>query len=130
MSMTFSCSPWTEAVRSPLVQHPANDVIFDWTPDGKRILFGSDRSGTMGAWWIRIADGKPDGPPELVKPDLGQDVRPMGFTRDGSYYYGVRTGMSDVYIAEVDFASGRVLAQPDSGHAALRGLQQRTRLVG
>ncbi len=40
----------------------------------------------------------------------------MGFTRDGSYYYGVRTGMSDVYIAEVDLASGRVLAQPDSGH--------------
>ena len=96
----------------PLIQNPANDLIFDWTPDGKRILFGSDRSGTMGAWWIRIADGKADGPPELVKPDLGQDVRPMGFTRDGSYYYGVRTGMSDVYIAEVDLASGRVMAQP------------------
>jgi Tol biopolymer transport system component len=96
----------------PLVRHPANDVVFDWTPDGKRILFGSDRSGTMGAWWIPIAGEKPEGTPELVKPDLGQDVRPMGFTRDGSYYYGVRTGMSDVYIAELDFASGRVLVPP------------------
>jgi Tol biopolymer transport system component len=95
-----------------VVRHPANDVLFDWTPDGKRLLFASDRSGTMGAWWIQVADGQPVGTPELVKPDLGQDVRPLGFTRDGSYYYEVRTRMSDVYIAEVDFASGRVLAPP------------------
>lgn len=97
---------------TPLVQHPANDVVFDWTPDGKRILFGSDRSGTMGAWWIQIADGKPNGTPELVKPDLGQDVWPMGFTRDGSYYYAIRTGMSEVYIAELDLATGKLLAAP------------------
>jgi Tol biopolymer transport system component len=97
---------------TPAVQHTANDVVFDWTPDGKRLLFGSNRSGTMGAWWIQVADGKPDGTPELVKPDLGQDVWPMGFTRDGSYFYNVRTGMSDVYIAELDLASGRVLAPP------------------
>jgi Tol biopolymer transport system component len=66
----------------------------------------------MGAWWIQIADGKPKGTPELVKPDLGQDVTPMGFTQDGSYYYSVRTGMSDVYIAELDLATGRLLAAP------------------
>ncbi len=96
----------------PLVQHPGNDVMFDWTPDGKRILFGSDRSGSMGAWWIEIADGQPRGTPELVKPDLGQDVRPMSFTHDGSYYYWVRTGMRDVYVAELDLATGRRLAEP------------------
>ena len=95
-----------------MVQHASNDVLFDWSPDGNRLLFGSDRSGTMGAWSIRVADGQPAGVPELVKPDLGQSVRPLGMTRDGSFYYEVRTGMSDVYIAEVDFASGRVLAQP------------------
>jgi Tol biopolymer transport system component len=97
---------------TPLVQHPANDVVFDWTPDGKGILFGSDRGGTMSAWWIRSVDGKPSGVPELIKPDLGQDVDPMGFTRDGSYYYSVRTGMSDVSIAELDLVSGRVLVPP------------------
>jgi Tol biopolymer transport system component len=95
-----------------VVRHPANDVLFDWTPDGRRLLFGSDRSGAMGAWWIEIADGQPSGAPTLVKPDLGQDVRPMGFARDGSYYYEVRTRMTDVYIAGVDFASGRTLAPP------------------
>jgi Tol biopolymer transport system component len=95
-----------------LVQHPANDVMFDWTPDGKRILFGSDRSGTTGAWWIRVAEGKPSGAPELVKADLGQDVKPMGFTQDGSYYYSVRLGMREVYVGELDLATGSRLAEP------------------
>jgi Tol biopolymer transport system component len=101
-----------EGRETPVVRHPANDVLFDWTPDGKRILFGSDRTGTMGAWWIQIADGKPKGTPELVKPDLGLHVWPMGFTQNGSYYYSVETQMSDVYIAELDLATGRLLAPP------------------
>ena len=96
----------------PLVQHPANDLMFDWTPDGKRILFGSDRSGTMSAWVIQAADGKPQGTPEMVKPDLGQDVVPMGFAQDGSYYYSVRSGMSEVYVGELDLATGSQLAGP------------------
>jgi len=95
-----------------VVQHPANDVLFDWTPDGKKLLFGSDRSGTMGAWWVTMAGGQAEGVPEVVKPDLGQDARPIGFTRDGSYFYHGRTNLSDVSIAEVDFASGRLLAPP------------------
>jgi Tol biopolymer transport system component len=95
-----------------VVQHPANDVLFDWTPDGKRLLFASDRSGTMGAWWVTMAGGQAEGVPEVVKPDLGQDARPVGFTRDGSYYYHGRTNLSDVFITEIDLASGRVLAPP------------------
>lgn len=95
-----------------VVQHPANDRLFDWTPDGKKLLFGSDRSGTTGLWSIALAGGQPIGAPEIVRPDLGQDVRPLGFTRDGSYYYRSRTEMSDVFITEVDFASGRLLSPP------------------
>lgn len=96
----------------PLVQHPANDVNPDWTPDGKGILFHSNRTGTMGAWWIQVDEGHSRGTPELVKPDLGLDLSPMGFTRKGSYYYGVHTEMSDVYIAEVDLATGKLVSAP------------------
>lgn len=97
---------------TPLVQHPANDLHPDWTPDGKRILFLSDRTGAMGAWWIQVAEGKSQGTPELIKPDLGPNFRPMGFTRNGSYYYSVRTDMSDVYIAELELATGRLISAP------------------
>ena len=95
----------------PLVEHPADDVLLGWTPDGNNILFASDRSGSMGAWILRVADGKPQGSPELVKQDIGQ-AEPIGFTRTGSYYYGLEIGTSDVYTAEFDPAAGRVLTQP------------------
>jgi len=66
----------------------------------------------MGVWWIKVAGGEPVSAPEVLKPDIGQDVRPIGFTRDGAYYYQGRTNLSDVFLAEVDFASGRVLSPP------------------
>ena len=93
-----------------LVEHPADDQLLGWTPDGNHILFASDRSGTMSAWLQRVSDGKPQGPPELVKQDIGQ-AQPIGFTRAGSFYYGLVIGTSDVYTAEFDPATGRVATQ-------------------
>jgi Tol biopolymer transport system component len=95
----------------PLVQHPASDLLIDWSPDGRYILFSSDRGGTNDAWLVAVKDGMPLGDPQLVKKDLGR-IAPMGIARDGSFYYGVDTGGREVYLAEVDPASGRVLAAP------------------
>lgn len=94
-----------------LVQHPANDLMPVWAPDGKRILFASDRTGSMGLWVIQVADGKPQGSAELVKPDIGASVL-MGFTRNGAFYYGTETGTSDVYIAALDAKTGKVAGSP------------------
>jgi Tol biopolymer transport system component len=95
----------------PLVEHPADDLLLGWTPDGNHILFASDRSGTMSAWLLRVSDGKAQGPPELVKQDIGQ-AQPIGFTRSGAFYYGLEIGNSDVYTAEFDPAAGKVATQP------------------
>jgi Tol biopolymer transport system component len=94
-----------------LVEHPADDRLLGWTPEGSHILFASDRSGSMSAWMIRVADGKPQGSPELVKQDIGR-VYPIGFTRAGSFYYGLVIGTSDVYTAEFDSVAGKVLTEP------------------
>lgn len=96
---------------TPLVEHSGDDFVLGWAPDGKRILFASDRSGVFSAWAIAVADGKPQGAPELVKPDIG-NIEPMGFTRTGAFYYGLSTGMPDVYIATLDPATGRVETPP------------------
>lgn len=85
----------------PLVQHPAIDYGPVWTPDGKAVLFASDRRGNTDLWAIQVAEGKPQGMPRLLKPDMG-NVMPLGFSRDGSYYYGVRTGTEDVHVAELN----------------------------
>ena len=97
-----------------LVEHPADDYVLGWAPDGKNILFASDRTGTLGIWLIAVADGKPQGVPELVNPDIGRRFLPLGFTRKGSFYYGIKGGLiRDVYFAELDPETGKILAPPE-----------------
>ena len=95
----------------PVVEHPANDFVLGWAPDGKNILFGSDRTGNYDLWRIQIADGKPQGNPKLVKSGVGPVV-PLGFTRKGSFYYGVSQKGNDVYVAELDPQTGEILVPP------------------
>ncbi len=104
----------------PLVEHPADDVLLGWSPDGSQILFASDRSGSTSAWTLRLADGKPQGSPELVKQDIGQAI-PLGFTRAGSYYYELMSGTSDIYTAEFDPVTGRVSSLPQKATQRFTG---------
>jgi Tol biopolymer transport system component len=108
----------------PLVKHPANDLYPVWTPDGRSVLFASDRTGTLGAWIIQVADGKPLGQPELVKPDMGR-MFPIGFTRNGSFFYGLEASSNDIYTAEVDFATGKLLSQPTTATQRFVGSNSR-----
>jgi len=97
----------------PLIEHPADDRVLDWTPDGRHVLFTSDRSGSPCVWLIAIADGMAVGIPKLVKPDIGQKFIPMGFAKDDSFYYGCGGGrVSDVYTARLDPQTGKVLIPP------------------
>jgi Tol biopolymer transport system component len=107
----------------PLVEHPANDQFPIWAPDGKSILFTSDRSGTMGVWVIPMADAKAQGPPVMVKKDIGRFL-PLGFSRKGSFYYGLRTGTEDAYVASLDPATGKVLESPRPVSKLLAGINR------
>lgn len=103
----------------PLVAHPADDCLLGWTPDGKSILFSSDRSGTWDAWIQPIKNGYAAGDPRLIRRDFGDPkIVPMGFTRDGSFYYGIRISLDDIYILSLDPATGGTAARAEK--AALR----------
>jgi len=96
----------------PLAKHPADDYLLGWTPDGKRILFASARTGTYGLWAIQVSGGKSQEYPELITSDVGA-IRSMGFTQEGNFYYQPPKGYGhDIYIAELDPATGRVIAAP------------------
>ncbi len=95
----------------PLVQHPADDRILGWVPDGKGVLFASDRSGQWGVWFLQVVDGKPKGSPESIRPDLG-NIEPLGFTRSGSFFYGRESGGMDAYLAALDPTDSRLLTAP------------------
>jgi Tol biopolymer transport system component len=94
-----------------LIEHPANDLWPVWGPDGKTILFASDRGGAFGFWLLPLLDGKAQGTPQLVKPDVGR-LRPFGITEDGTLYYGLLVGGDDVYRTEIDPATGKILSAP------------------
>ena len=70
----------------PLIRHPAIDRLLGWVPGSDIVLFASFRSGTQDAWALRVADGKPEGEPVLIRKEIGP-ISPLGFTREGSFYY-------------------------------------------
>jgi Tol biopolymer transport system component len=96
---------------SPLVEHAADEYLLGWTPDGKKVLFLSDRSGTYGLWSIAVAEGKAAGPPEQLKQDMGL-VEPIGIARNGSFYYATTKRGDNIQVAGLDLAGGRVVEAP------------------
>jgi Tol biopolymer transport system component len=105
----------------PLVEHPANDYVLGWAPDGKNILFASDRRNSLDAWVIQFSDGKVQGTPKLVKANIGQVCYPMGFTQKGSFCYGIIDYTNDIYFAELDPETGKMLALPKKASARFEG---------
>ncbi len=96
----------------PLITHLADDYFLGWAPDGKSILFASERTGTMDAWIIQVADGKPQGAPSLLRRNIGE-IGPLGFTQEGAFYYSTQGLMYDVYTTTFDPESGRIITPPE-----------------
>jgi Tol biopolymer transport system component len=92
--------------------HPAEDQLLAWTPDGRSLLFLSDRSGTWDIWTVHITGGKQQGEPELLKKDFGYDAEVLGFAPDGSFYYKTDTRLGGLYNGAVDLETGKVLVPP------------------
>jgi DNA-binding winged helix-turn-helix (wHTH) protein len=51
----------------PLVENFGDSATPLWAPDGKSVLFVSDRNGSRDLWSIRVVEGKALGPPEMIK---------------------------------------------------------------
>jgi len=89
-AMNIALLPVDGGESSPVVEHPADDRLLGWTPDGGMLLFRSNRRG--------------------------QDLDPVGevsgachLTPDGSLYYAVaKPWRTDVYTAALDPQTGKV----------------------
>jgi Tol biopolymer transport system component len=96
-----------------LVKHPAQDYLLGWLPDREGILLVSNRTGSFDIWFLPISAGKAQARLELVKKGVGE-IRPVGFTQSGSYYYIQRQDrITDVYVARMDPQSGKILTTPE-----------------
>ncbi|AMY12694.1 translocation protein TolB [Luteitalea pratensis] len=87
-------------------------------------MFVADWSGSFGLWTVPVRDGKPGGPPVLVKADIGR-IDAIGSTSTGSYYYNYRYDSGTrTFVARAAGSQGalpvpdRITADFAGGHAA------------
>jgi Tol biopolymer transport system component len=93
-----------------LIENSGEDFILDWPPEDNRILFASDRSGSLDAWSIQVKNGKPFSQPVLVKKEIG-DILPLGISQDGTFYYATRQEQRDIYLTVLS-EDGKKLVKP------------------
>ena len=89
------------------VDHHGQDQMVGWSPDGKWLLFSSDRTGSTDLWAAPFSDG-PLGSPQLLKAGF-ERARPLGVTSSGTLYYAQAKGggRSRIQIASIDVAAER-----------------------
>jgi Tol biopolymer transport system component/uncharacterized membrane protein len=93
-----------------LVSNPADDYVLGWSPDGRRVVFASDRSGACGVWAIEVRNGRADGSPLWLKSDL--TPTPVRLTPDGTLHYMIFEAAFEVYTVPIDPETGRPLGAP------------------
>ena len=75
---------------SAVAASAADDTLVGWSPDGRRLLFVSDRSGTSGLWSVAVARGAATAPPSMLYPNVGP-FWPLGVTTSGAIWSVVMT---------------------------------------
>jgi Tol biopolymer transport system component len=82
-----------------------------WAPDGKMLLFSSNRN--LGRWdlfGMRLLDDKPSGEPFTVKPDVGQ-VKLFDLTENGRLLLARSEGRSYMYVTDIDPETGEAVGE-------------------
>jgi Tol biopolymer transport system component len=90
-----------------IVVHPSQNVIMGWAPDGRHLLFASDRSGSFGLWVVPVEDGKSAGTPTLVKADIASSWS-LGLTAAGTMFVWKYASPVYVQASAIDLTSGNM----------------------
>jgi Tol biopolymer transport system component len=96
-----------------VVAHPSQNVVLGWSPDGRHLLFASDRSGSFGMWAIPIGDGAPKGPAVLLKPDIAT-AWSLGLTPTGTMYVWKYASPVLVQASTIDLKTGKLTSSPSN----------------
>jgi serine/threonine protein kinase len=101
----------TGGVETGLIEHPANDSLIGWSPDRRKLIFSSDRSGKYSIWAVNVSDRGAEGEPQELRPGAGE-IEPLGITEEGALYYRLEARSANVYTAVLDLASERTASPP------------------
>jgi Tol biopolymer transport system component len=89
-----------------------------WTPDGKYLLFISDRSGSPALWSVAIDGGRVAGGPSLLDSNLGNgQITPKAVNKSGAYEYLLaREDLEQIFVSGID-SSGRKIEGQSAGES-------------
>jgi Tol biopolymer transport system component len=97
---------------------PAPGRLVGWSPDGKYVLFESDRTGATGLYAVPVANGAAEGTPVLLTPNF-TSLPGSGINAAGQVFYqvaeGPRTIRGDIKVAAYDFTAERFIEGPVVG---------------
>jgi Tol biopolymer transport system component len=96
---------------SILIENPSNDRLLGWMPGRNELLFTSDRSNTTDIWAVNISGEKSTEIPRRILTNVG-DIGPMGFTMDGSLYYGINSSIFESFTLPFDQNIGKLSNTP------------------
>lgn len=90
-----------------LIEHPADDRVLGWVPGRTELLFISDRSRTWDLYALPMAGGKPSGMEKRIYADIGE-VSPVGFARNGDFFFGFIRRILNTFIAPFNPETGEI----------------------
>lgn len=71
--------------------------LVDWTPDGKGLVFLSDRSGTRALWHAPVEEGRAAGEARLLRTGMASEIFPVGIGADGRLLFVENSGLNNGY---------------------------------
>jgi Tol biopolymer transport system component len=98
--------------RFRVAQHPADDTVVGWSPDGGLLLFASDRSGSTSLWSVPVLAGRPGTNPALLRANVGHVRDSLGLDRSGGLVYSIRTSATTIAMASLDLEHGTATSGP------------------
>ena len=129
------------ATLSRLTTDPADDINPLWTLDGERVVFGSDREGPWGLFWVN-ADGTGDVERLMTDDEVQAFLEPHSWSPDGTmllfsgrYPGGGSQGTPDIgllsmtedraseFLIQTEFVEVHPAVSPDGGWMAYTSLR-------
>lgn len=86
---------------SVVIENPSNDRLLGWMPGRNELLFTSDRTNTTDVWAVNFPSEISIDIPKRILTNVG-DILPMGFSMDGSLYYGIKSDIFESFSLPFD----------------------------
>jgi Tol biopolymer transport system component len=111
----MSVDPGRGVQLADVVADPSHNAVMGWSPDGRYLLFASDRSGSFGLWGVPMANGQPQGQATLLKSDIASSWS-LGVTKAGTMYVWKQASPRFVQASSINLATGAISSGPPLFH--------------